>query len=201
MAKTRDVAKVPLDRAAHHAAMKRPVQSPSTIEKAQRWADRWVAMNQEIFMTEEAAYAEYASLYFQLPQLKDVFDRLEAKMTDRDRSNHFCELGAQYLERGEMPPEPLRKFLVKILRAAMKTRGYFVGNRNAQIIMMIEHLEKLGFPLFPNRDAAREGQTYGRDIAIKAFKNAGLSISPATVEKVWNNHVRTFGISKKVRMK
>jgi hypothetical protein len=136
----------------------------------------------------------------------DFFDHhLEAQEPDRNFSNVFCELGAQYLERGEVPPEPLRKFLVKILRAAIKPRGGVVY-RNAQIAFALEHLEKKwGFPLFPNRDAPREGQTYARDIVIKAFKKAGKCISRATVEKVWKNWspytVRTYRKREKVRMK
>jgi hypothetical protein len=180
------------------ATRRRPIQSPSAICKAQGWADKWVAMN-EALTWEEAALrniAELASALYHLPQFRmEHFDYYEAQGIDRDGSNLFCELGAQYLERGEMPPEPLRKFLVKILRAAIKPRGKLI-DRDGLIVSTLLHLEKLGLPLFPNRDAPRENQTYARDIVIKAFKKVGISISESTVEKVWKSwspyFVRTF---------
>jgi hypothetical protein len=178
--------------------MKRPIQSPSAVCKAQRWADKWVATNQDLTWEEAALrnIAELASALYQAPQFRmEHFNYYEAQGIDRDGSNLFCELGAQYLERGEVPPEPLCKFLVKTLRAAIKPRGRLV-DRDGLIVSTLLHLEKSGFPLFPNRDAPREKQTYARDIVIKAFKKVGISISESTVEKVWKVWslylVRTF---------
>jgi hypothetical protein len=191
-------------------AKTRSPQSPSAVDEAQRWADWWVELNQESFAAERTGKTELmitartASKMYQQPKLlTTVLEDLESQGSkDRESSNVLHELGAQYLERGELPPEPLRKFLVQVLRAAIKTRSSLVF-RNAEIACMLLRLEEWDFPLFPNRDAPRAGQTYARDIVVKAFKKVGINISSATVEKVWKDwspDVRTFR-NEKVRMK
>jgi hypothetical protein len=178
--------------------MKRPTQS--TIDEAQRWVDERVATLGGALTKKGDAkgharnvlelVAFRASRMHERPELVTKFiDDLETQRQKFDELDHLllCELAAIALERGELPPEPLCKYIAEHLRQFShqnQPRGLMF--RDGQIAHMLLDLEKRGIPLFPNRVGRRSGQTYGCDIVVEAFNKAGIRISPATVERVWS---------------
>jgi hypothetical protein len=133
---------------------------------------------------------------YERPELITKFiDDLETGRWKLDRSNHdlLCALAALILERGELPPKPLRDYVAEVLRQLIKKdqRGALMY-RNGHIAHMLVQLEKRGIPLFPNRVGRRPGQTYGCDIVVEAFNKAGIRISSATVERVWSGWSRVL---------
>ncbi len=181
--------------------MKRPTQS--TIAEAQRWADQRAAAlgerltkkgHAKLVAPETAAFG--ASVMCARPEMiTKLVDDLETGRQKLDRSNHdlLCALAALILERGELPPKPLRDYVAEVLRQLIRKdqRGDLMF-RDGEIAHMLLGLEKRGIPLFPNRDSRRPGQTYGCDIVVEAFNKADIRMSSATVERVWSGWSRVL---------
>jgi hypothetical protein len=182
--------------------VKRPTQA--TIDEAQRWVDQCVAMlgkgltkkgdpkGHTKNVLELVAFR--ASGMYERPELVTKFiDDLETQRQKFDELDHLllCELAAIALERGELPPEPLCKYIAELLRQFINWKSHQNQSpglmfRDGQIAHMLVQLEKQGIPLFFNRVGRRPGQTYGCDIVVEAFKKAGIRMSSATVERVWS---------------
>jgi hypothetical protein len=169
----------------------------SNIADTQRWADEYAAGACRSFtkhgnaqVTEEVVRKAAADITKHPELLTTWIDNLLVKRNWKlDKFNHdiLCELAAIALERGELPPEALRKYAAEILRQGLKEQRGSLMQRNGHIAFMLAQLQDQNIPLFPNRDGGRRlGRTYGCDIVVNVFKNAGVRISPALVEKVWN---------------
>ncbi len=178
--------------------MKQPTQA--TIAEARRKVDQRVAAlgerltkkgDAKLLLPQTVAFG--ASVMYERPELvTKLIDDLETqrrKPTELDRFL-LCELAALALERGELPPKPLCKYIAEHLRQFIKWKSNQSGGtlmfRNGEIAQLLLNLEKRGIPLFPNRVGRRPGQTYGCDIVVEAFNKAGIRMSSATVERVWS---------------
>jgi hypothetical protein len=184
--------------------MKRPTQS--TIAEAQRYVDKRVATLGESLTKKgdgklllETVTFGASVVYKRRPELvTKLIDDLETQRLKLDDLNQglLCELAALALDRGELPPKPLCKYIAELLRQFIKwksqsQRGSLMF-RDGEIAHLMLLLEKRGIPLFPNRVGRQPGQTYGCDIVVKAFNKAGIRISSATVERVWSSWSRVL---------
>ena len=176
--------------------MKQPSQF--VIAEARRRVDERVAALGERLTKKGDAKSQpetitwAVSVMYERPEMITKFiDDLETQRQKLDTFNHglLCELAALSLERGELPPKPLREYVAELLRQFIKWKSSQSGGtlmlRNGEIAHLLLGLEKRGIPLSPNRARRRPGQTYGCDIVVEAFKKAGMRMSPATVELAW----------------
>jgi hypothetical protein len=176
--------------------MKRRTQS--NIDEVQQWADKLVAGVRHSLTKDGDAKSQpkvvtwTASKMRQRTELaKDLVERVLVKgdwLLNKFNHDLLCELAALALERGDLPPKPLCEYAAEVLRQDIKKQRGTLQQRDGQIAHLLVQLRKQNIPLFPNRDVGRRpGRTYGCDIVVNAFKNAGVHLSPATVENVWRN--------------
>jgi hypothetical protein len=185
--------------------MKQPTQS--VIDAARRAADGRVAHARGVLTKDGATEtapeqiaweAKVALAHGQLETITKAFNDAQVRgrldrwlehrspLGDSTTRDVLLEIVALILERGELPPEPLRGYAAKALRQVIKenVRGTLL-HRDSCIAGLLIDLESWGFSLFPNRGGGRPGQTYGCEIVVDAFKKAGLRLSVGTVEQVW----------------
>jgi hypothetical protein len=177
------------------------LKTESEIAEAKCWLDQRVALNHESYTKEGDAKSRTRTdalegfwIYKKPHSLTAFLDNLGKGFIPLDRANNtLCELAALYLEHGELPPEPLPKYVAGILRLVLqnnKQRGDLTY-RDGEIVCMLLQLEKWGFPLFPNPGGPREGQTYACDMVVDTFKDAGISsMARPTVKGVWKRWKR-----------
>jgi hypothetical protein len=179
--------------------MKRSTQS--TIDEAQRWVDELiVGVRQSLTKDGDAksrpkTIAQSAAIKYRHGWVADfVKEMLETQTWKLNEFNHnlLCELAALALERGELPPKVLCDYAAQVLREGIKNRRGNLIQRNDWIAFALSELRIRGIPLFPHRDRRRPGQTYGCDIVLKAFKNAGIGMTLATVENAWASQASRF---------
>ncbi len=171
----------------------------ATTAEAQRWANQLIVdVGQRLTKDGDAksrpkVVARSAAIKYRHGWVADfVKEKLE---TQTGRINEFdhnllCELAALALERGELPPKALCKYAAQVLREGIKNRRGNLIQRDDWIVFMLRELQIRGIPLFPHRDRPRPGQTYGCDIVVKAFRNADIVMTLATVENAWTRQRR-----------
>src|SRR5262249_32119780 len=102
------------------------------------------------------------------------------------RRDILLEIVAIALDRGELPPKPLCEWAAKVLRGLIKdnARGTLLY-RDACIAGLLIDLESWDFTLFPNPAGKRQGQVYGCDIVIEAFKKIDIDLTVDIIKNVW----------------
>src|SRR5262249_12230600 len=102
------------------------------------------------------------------------------------RRDILLEIVAIALDRGELPPKPLCEWAAKVLRGLIKdnARGTLLY-RDACIAGLLIDLESWDFTLFPNPAGKRQGQVYGCDIVIEAFKKIDIDLTVDIIKNLW----------------
>jgi hypothetical protein len=112
-----------------------------------------------------------------------------------------CHLAAHLIEQGQRLPDPLRRYVLEVLRGqGAGPHGY--EGRDGQIVLMLNWLhERFDIPRFKNRERrfGSDSRLCGADLVEERLRAFGIPITYRAIEAAWARFNRTTISKRKKR--